>query len=157
MKKVRLMVGALGALGVTPALGVIAPTANAATAHTPRENTKTVSLNHRSPAPNVNPLCVISHRSGHDGNFGATISYSAGGCIGRQVGVLFKEQTGLTARIRDYVDKTRTYQAYIGGVIASGRTTFSDRNSVPGYQACLALVANSNHNDVKYGPVCIAF
>lgn len=156
MKKVRLTIGALGVLGAAPAVGMMAPAgvAAATAAHPPREATKTVTLTHRNVRPDVNIFCVSFTTSAHDGIFYAGIEFT-GGCIGEQRAVLKKKQTGLADRIRDYVDGNRTFSDYIAGVIGSGITAWSWQNSEPGSEACQALVANGNHADVEYGPVCV--
>ena len=69
--------------------------------------------------------------------------------------MLDHEQTGLTERIRYYsYNGTRVLQRYIGGNIYNGITSWTSFPGVYAYQVCEALVANGNHNDVRYGPVC---
>jgi hypothetical protein len=154
MKKVRLAIGAAGALGVAPAFGLLAPGAATLAAHAPKEATKSVALDHATAGPQVNPFCASITTSAHDGIFYAGAEY-APGCVGEQRAVLKKEQTGLADRIRDYVDGFRDRSVYIAGVIGSGITAWSSQNSVAASLACQALVANGDHADVEYGPVCV--
>jgi hypothetical protein len=158
MKKVR----AIGLVGLAPAMvGVAGPAANAAalaTHSSPGGSAKTVSLLRGAPAP-ASPLVNCGYgreqyaTSTHT-HFTAHISYSHR-CIFEVQGILSKVQTGLTERIRYYsYNGTRVLQKYIGGNIVNGITSWTSFPEVYAYQVCEALVANGNHNDVKYGPVC---
>jgi hypothetical protein len=153
MKKVRY---ALGAVGAVPALGLMLPAANAmpAAPHVTKGASKTVSLGHGS-----RPLVGCGH--GHTkytqkGPLGGQIGYSGTTCIHSQWAILYKKQTGLTERARfysggGYLERT-TWQA--GKISTSHTTFFSSVPNLNARQVCEALVANGNHNDVKYGPVC---
>jgi hypothetical protein len=154
MKRVRLMAGAAGIAPLALALAPAAP--HAATA--PASHTKSVrSAGPAAKTPKIfNPLCAIIDNSAHKGIFYAGAEWSlSGGCMANQRAVLLAEQTGLADRIRDYAGTVRTRQVYIAGVIGSGKTAWSYQDSAPGSETCQALVANSNHNVVRYGPVCV--
>ena len=157
MKKVR----AVGLVGLTPAvMGLALPAANAtaAVAHSPRNGAKTVSLKQAGQAQAV-PLVQCKYgreqyaTSTHT-HLTAHISYSHR-CIAEQVAVLTKQQTGLTERTRYYsYSGTRVLQTYTGGNLLNGQTSWTTFPNVYAYKVCQALVANSNHSDIKYGPVC---
>jgi hypothetical protein len=154
MKKVRY--AAAAAVGMVPALGLMVPAANAATVvtHAPGNLGKTVSLRHQA-IPMVN--CNASHTKTADNNadtFKGYIDY-AGQCIRQQGADLTHSQKGLTERTRFYSGGGRlehtTWQA---GHIFRGFTSWYSLPQIYAHEVCEALVANSNHNDVKYGPVC---
>lgn len=152
MKKVRYAIGALGAV---PALGLMMPTANAAAAvtHTPGKAGKTVSLEHSKMA-RVDTCGSGHHKTASKGIFEGEVFYS-GSCMHETEGILGKAQTGLTMRTRLYsVNGTKNYSHFVGGSIVGNATFFFDKVSKVDHEACEALVANSNHTDVKYGPVC---
>jgi len=155
MKKVRY---AIGALGAAPALGLMIPAANATatTSHAPGNAGKTVSLQHAN-RPLVN--CGHNHTKYAQSArklFEAGIGYSGTLCVESQWGELLKFQTGLTERVRfystgGYLERT-TWQA--GKDIDNQYTWFSSLPNSYAHEVCEALVANGNHNDVKYGPLC---
>jgi hypothetical protein len=152
-KKVRY---ALGAAGAIPTIGLLTPAANATAAisHSPRTGAKTVSLRNTN-----EPLVQCGHNHAKHTSHGLLvggIGYSGTLCIHSQWAELDKWQTGLTERVRiysggGYLERT-TWQA--GKDIDNQYTFFSSIPNSYGHQVCEALVANSNHNDVKYGPVC---
>jgi hypothetical protein len=155
MKRVRY---AIGAIGVAPVLGLIIPAANAMAAvpQISKNAGKSVSLGHGE-RPLVN--CGHNHTKFASGSglfAGGQIGYSGTTCIHSQWAELDKFQAGLTERVRFYsgagaLERT-TWQA--GHDIDNQFTFFSSVPNLNGRMACEALVANSNHNDVKYGPVC---
>lgn len=152
MKKVRYVIGAFGAM---PALGLLAPAANAATAatHAPATTGKTVSLRHSDA-----PLIVCGHTA-NNGNFALGLSGHIGyqqECVHSQVGRIFARHTGLAERIRMYNNSgRRIFQAYIAGTLGNNSTHWSSFPNIPGvHQVCQAIVPNSNHAAVVYGPVC---
>jgi hypothetical protein len=156
MKKVRV----LGLVGLAPvAVGVALPGANASAAvtHSAKVGTKTVSLTHDERAESPLITCgyadVKDHTSTH-GYLTGQISYSHR-CIGGQTARLGKRQTGLTERIRFYSKNgTRLHSNWTQGTIHTSSTYFLSFPNIQAFQVCQALVANSNHNVVKYGPVC---
>ena len=92
--------------------------------------------------------------TGVSGHLKGQISYSHR-CIGGQEAYLNKRQAGLTERVRFYsVHGTRVLQTWRPGTIEAFSTYFVSFPNIYAYQVCQALVANSNHNDVKYGPAC---
>ncbi len=164
MKKVRY---AAGAIGVAPALGLmLAPAAQAAPAqgHTARSDVKRVSLTHPSAGNTATSTCTGTFNNlttrNNGAGFGASL-YHTGRCVSFQRAILNHQQAGLTERVRYYnVAGTRIFQSFNFGhfVSTSGLrlTFFSTYPYVsPANNVCFALVANSNHNDVKYGPICI--
>jgi hypothetical protein len=151
MKKVRY---ALGALGVAPALGLLAPAANAAPAqaHAPKTPVKTVSLR------NGTPLIVCgatNAKNGSANHLHAHVTYQ-GHCVHFQSGYITHSQNSLTERVRFYNSVgTRIAQTKIPGHQGGGRTTFkSSPNVTDVYKICEALVANGT-SSVNYGPVCV--
>ena len=157
MKKVRI----IGALGVAPmAMGVALPAAHLAAAitHSPKNAAKTVSLL-RGHEPRPEPL--VECGSGHTkkdtsthGHLTGSITYSHR-CVYFQSAVLNRNQTGLTERVRFYSQNlTLERTTWQRGRAFLGSTTFHSAPNMIAYEVCQALVANSNHNDVKYGPVC---
>jgi hypothetical protein len=156
MKKVR----AVGLVGVAPAVvGLAIPVAHGAPAVTqsPRNGAKTVSLirTDRSEAPLV--TCGygrITDKTSTRGYLETQISYSKR-CIGGQEAYLFKRQAGLTERIRFYSANGAREASYLrGGTIHVSSTYFVSFPNIYAYEVCAALVANGNHSDVEYGPVC---
>jgi hypothetical protein len=158
MKKVR----AVGLAGLAPMVVGFAfpPTANAmatASTHSPGNGAKTVSLRQGVRAQSPLVTCGYGHAKDATSTHGyleGQISYSHR-CIAGQEAHLFKRQTGLTERTRFYsyngaMEKT----TWNGGTIEAFSTYFVSFPEIYAYEVCQALVANSNHNDVKYGPVC---
>jgi hypothetical protein len=158
VKKVRLVIGAAG---IAPALGLIAPaTANATTAltHSPKKAPKTVTLTH-SNAPDY--TCGSSKINGEswskDYRYHAANTYGGTNCIHHQYASLDFAQTGLAERVRYYSGdgNQEGNTIYLAGKINSGSSTLWQ--SYPNFNAamvCQALVANGNHNTVEYGPLC---
>ncbi|HUA31242.1 MAG TPA: hypothetical protein VMC03_20335 [Streptosporangiaceae bacterium] len=158
MKKVRLVISAVG---VAPALGLIAPaTANAAATvtHGPKKAAKTVPILRRN-GPDY--TCASSKINGEswskDYRYHAANTYGGTNCIHHQWASLDFAQTGLAERVRYYSGggKQEGNTLYLAGKINSGSSTLWQ--SYPNFNAaevCQALVANGNHNDVEYGPLC---
>jgi hypothetical protein len=160
MKKVRY---AAGAIGMAPALGLmLAPAAQAAPAqgHPVQNVGKRVSLTHPRREMAAADCGSYSFNSKAAGGLGATVFFS-GHCVGYQEAFLDGRQSGLTERVRYYnAAGARIDQSFWGGHFDqfSGKwyTEFNRSVSVGGvYNTCFALVANGNHSDVKYGPVCV--
>jgi hypothetical protein len=154
MKKVHYVVAAAG---MAPALGLMMPIANAATgpAHTPKDAATVKPVKTVSKTPLV--TCGSNHRSWASKGPLQGIIYYSGTCINTQVALLFRIQTGLTERVRYYSGGGYLEHTYwLGGTIhkSEGLTSFRSVFNNYAKKACEALVANSNHNDVKYGPVC---
>jgi hypothetical protein len=158
MKKVRY---AIGAVGAAPALGLLIPAANAAVpaVQTAQGNVgKTVSVRHHDgKTPQVNcGSSQVHHTLSTRKIMVGFISYSGNICVRFQSTLLDRRQGGLTERVRYYSGGGRlertTWQG--GSFINSHETEFSSFPNMYAHEVCQALVANSNHNDVKYGPVC---
>jgi hypothetical protein len=157
MKKVR----ALGLVGIAPTvMGFAFPAANAmATAtHSPRNGAKTVSrwqVERAQSAPLVNcSYGRVQYATSTHAHLTAHINYSHR-CIARQEALLDRDQTGLTERTRYYsYNGVRELTTWTGGNLLNGSTSWTTFPNIYAYKVCQALVANSNHNDVKYGPVC---
>jgi hypothetical protein len=155
MKKVRY---AIGAVGIAPALGLMmAPAANAATAataapHTAKNAGKTVSLElGRTLLLNCNGVHAATNFN--NGMSGA-IRYS-GSCVRSQEAQIHHSQKGLTERVRFYsIHGTRVRETWQAGNIFRGFTSFHSVPNTRAHEVCEALVANSNHANVKYGPAC---
>jgi hypothetical protein len=155
VKKVRYI---FGVVGVTPALGLMVPTVNAAAAvtQTPKNAAKVVSQVHRA-VPLTN--CGRNHKktaTSPDKHLHGSIVYS-GVCVFFQSALLNKAQTGLTERTRFYsgggtLERT-TWQA--GTIFSNDNHTYfkSSPNSFA-HEVCQALVENAHRSVVKYGPIC---
>jgi hypothetical protein len=154
MKKVRYAIGAIPVIALIPAAAAHAAVAPAQSAPS---NTKAVSLRHTGLTPAVPAVdCGSGHHvSRTQGDLHGEIVYS-GVCVLWQYLRLNHDQTKLTERTRYYsgggaLERT-TWQT---GRIGDNSTSFSSFPNVYATEVCQALVANSNHNDVKYGPMCL--
>ena len=153
MKKVRYMIGAAGALAMTPALGPLTPAANAATAHT--------ALNHGTTSAAI--ACPAqSHKKGHSGTGVNKFAVSTGGtfdqltpCLGYDSATLAHRQGGLKYRVRTYLNGVQKSWGLTGGTVSGGHTTFSRTLNTQADKVCDALVYSTSPNTVAYGPVCI--
>jgi hypothetical protein len=156
MKKVRM----LGIAGAAPAvLGLAIPAANATVTDVHAQNGagKTVSLGHVA----QRAVCTGTYhnRSGavnsHNVRLSGGIQWTGTQCVDAQWMHLQIRKTGLTERVRFYsgggaLERT-TWQ---GGNLVLSTTSFLSYPDTYAHRVCQALVANSNHNDVKYGPLC---
>lgn len=152
MKKVRY---AIGAVGIAPALGLMmAPAANAATAapHTAKDAGKTVSLElGRTPLLN----CSGAHYASDFNNGMSGAIRFTGSCVRSQEAQIHHSQKGLTERVRFYsIHGTRVRETWQAGNIFRGFTSWHSVPNTRAHEVCEALVANSNHANVKYGPAC---
>lgn len=152
MKRVRY---AIGAVGLTPALGLMLPAVTAApgATHPPKKPFKTARLPRHAA-----PLVVCRSRShayaSTTGPLSGQTAFS-GVCVHFQGASLRKAQTGLTERVRFYSGGGRLESTkWNAGNIDSNNTYFSSSPNSFARKVCEALVANGNHADVKYGPVC---
>jgi hypothetical protein len=164
MKKVRLAIGAVGAIGAAPALGLLPagnaaaaalPTGNTAAAatHTPASTGKTVVL-HGKNAPDF--TCTDARKlSGYaNGMYGAY--YSSGGytacATSASIGI---EKTGLAERVRYWFEGIQVGGTHYvtPGYFLAGHTIFSSDEIHSATSVCEALV-NEATLAVKYGPVC---
>jgi len=172
MKKVRLAV--LGAVGMTPALGLtVIPSATAAAAdQAPNRPAKTVSLEH----PAAAAVACIGHDAtrAHSGNFHISVYHTPStSCVGGvSASLLSSCTTGLLLRTRAYSiskygTKTRYFDALVGGHI-TGCKIASPQGSIEFYQGihqtrapkeqvCDAIVFASKTDRVWRGPVCVSF
>jgi hypothetical protein len=168
MKKVRYMIGAAGALAMTPALGALTPAAHAATAGTTATHSgKTVSLNHRITAtaqPSASSPCVLhvaSTITGKGANMFSGFADHGGrghnSCVFGTRGVLWHSQTGLEMRTRLYKNGNEVYHGYVHGHTLPDplQTSFhSSHLNIDATQVCEALVYSTALSKVAYGPVC---
>jgi hypothetical protein len=161
MKKVRYMIGAAGALVLTPALGTLTPAAHAATGQSAaRQSDKTVSPNQSSTSPAVSRCGFLSNRSAHSGQGAdefqgfAYFSNPTGQCVDYTRGILYHSQTGLEMRTRLYRNGKQVYQGYVHGSANPLHTTFSSQPRRVADQACEALVYSTDIGRVAFGPVC---
>ena len=156
------MIGAAGALAMTPALGALTPAANAVTGQSAaRHSSKTVSLNQRITTPAVSRCGFLSPISAHTGQGTnefqgiAHVSSPTGQCVDYTTGILHHSQTGLEMRTRLYRNGKQVHQGYVHGHWSlPGRTAFSSEPRVVAAPACEALVYSTNTGRVAYGPVC---
>jgi hypothetical protein len=172
MKKVRYLIGAAGALAVTPALGVFPPAAQAATAQSAaRPAGKTVSLNYRTAAaiqPGLSSPCDLHSLAANTGRganklTGLVVHGGRGvnSCVFGTKAILSHSQTGLQMRTRLYRNgipvRLPSHRGYVKGTIHSilGFTSFhSSHLNIDATQACEALVYSTRLSKVAYGPVC---
>jgi hypothetical protein len=172
MKKVRYLIGAAGALAMTPAVGALTPAAQAATtqtahtaytAHTAAiSSSNTTSAGRSSTSPAVSLCGAFSNSSAHTGTGAnqfqawAFFSNPTGQCVYATKGRVYHSQTGLEMRTRLYRNGKRVFQGYAHGFAIPIHTTFSERPiRVIAQQACEALVYSTNRAKVAYGPVCV--
>lgn len=152
-KKVRYAIGAIGAV---PALGLMAPAANAApiAAHAQKTGTKTVALRGAVRGPS-GVHAESAHTGGSANNLHGEMIYS-GRTIITQQAYIRTQKSGLTERARYYsAGGTMLHSSRNGGTQEGGLTVFDGSPNFGGvYKACFALVLN-NTNTVKYGPVCL--
>jgi hypothetical protein len=154
MKKVRLAIGAIGAIGAAPALGLMMPAGNAAAAatHTPASTGKTVVLQDRN-APDYTCTDGVKSSTYGNGMYGA-IFYSGGTLCGQSASVGV-EKDGLAERVRNWVDGDLVSTKYVTpGTFISGRTVFYSSNTRSAAEVCLAIVKEATLS-VEYGPVCL--
>ncbi len=152
MKKVRMAIGT-----AVPAAGLVvmpAATAHAATSQQHPDPAARVEqmLRHAKPAA----TCGLAHSAlgiSPRGEFAGGIGYD-GNCVRFQTGDLTHDQTGLTERVRYWTSGKMTRQDFLGGHISGGSTLWASYPNYYATEVCQALVANGNHNDVLYGPVC---
>ena len=165
MKKVRCLIGVVGA--AAPALGVLAQAgpAGAATEAHAANGAKTVSLQNAAAAvPQAHRPCggfgALWTRKGTGANeFSGAVYISAQTlpCIDHTTGILQHSQTGLDMRTRVYNGTKQVYQGYVGGhisIIFSSTRFDSTKFVYNATQACEALVYTTNKAKVAYGPVC---
>ncbi len=165
MKKVRYAIGAIGAV---PALGlVMTPAAHAApapaqAAHPARDVAKRVSLTHTGAAGVVTPAITCQTTTITTATANGLHGRAAhnGTCLAVQSAWITHAQTGLTERVRVYnTHNSLVYTGWLHGRIYTSSnnslTAFGSSPNIPNVgKVCEALVANSNHNVVKYGQVC---
>jgi len=153
----------IGFAGIAPTVAMaLAPTAAAQAAVTQpaKPTAKTVSLGTRAA---VRPLlsCTGTYHSksgvGDDDNTRVSggIQWTGTQCIDAQWFHLQVRQTGLTERVRFYSAKgALEYTAWLHGTLVYSTTSFFSSPNLYAHKVCAALVANSNHNDVKYAGLC---
>jgi hypothetical protein len=153
VKKVRLAMGAVG-MPAAIAMGIpaVANATTEASHHFPQPG-KSVALGHRD-SPLV--TCGVNNlKQNGNGTFSLVVEYS-GFCVHRQSAILFKRQTGLTERVRYYSGGGYLeFTEYLGGHLGSASTAWHSSPNTTAAQVCAAVVPNSNHDKVKYGPVCV--
>ncbi|MGH3205794.1 MAG: hypothetical protein ACRDP5_27630 [Streptosporangiaceae bacterium] len=163
MKKVRYVIGAAGALALTPALGTLTPAvANAAATgqSVARQSGKTVSPNQSSTSPAVSRCGFQSPVSSHTGQGAnkfqglAYASNPTGRCVDYTRGILYHSQTGLEMRTRLYRNGKQVYQGYVKGSANPLHTKFTSQPRRIADQACEALVYSTDIARVAFGPVC---
>lgn len=162
-KTVRLAVGALGGASV---LSLIAPmttaTAAAGSGQASRNTTgKSVALMQHNGLARPAAACntdLASPGRGNNSLYGA-ISFN-GTCVGFQSASIPGWVTGLTERVKFWNGSTLELTKWVNPGHLSTEPNgdkFTRFYSSPDYHAtevCEALVPNSNHNVVYYGPAC---
>lgn len=154
MKKVRYVVGALGVAGTLPALGLIAPGAQAQTAASAG---KTVSL-HLAGTPQV--TCQHDRNSGtFDVGLSGHIGFErVNGCIFSVVGTIhpLHPQRGQDMRVKFWAHGKVVSTVYNkNGGIGHETITWTSFPNFPGVQkVCEAIVPDASKSRVLYGPTC---
>jgi hypothetical protein len=169
VKKMRLV----GAAAVAPALaaGFAAPAALAAPSHPSHDRgssatgkrVRLLTAQHHATAAAAYCSYDVDHRATMDlGASGyAEISYNGGLLCSTSVHLLGTHRN-LEMRTRVYAGpgaKNGIASNLQHGGVRAGSTYFSHWfSSLPGGKvACVAVVASTNRNDVKYGPVCFNY
>jgi hypothetical protein len=154
MKKVRYAAGALGALGVVPALGLITPAATAATTQASATAGKTVTL-----LPGTDH-CNTRHAHEIKPRMKGYIAFSRDeGCIGSVIGHYYADaKRGRDMRVRYYGGNLALVsEREVTGTIHHHNHSISFRsNSVYLYhieQVCETIVSDNN-KVVIAGPAC---
>jgi hypothetical protein len=152
MKKVRL-----AAIGI-PALGMMAmpAVAHAATTPTPGAHGTLTQGKRAGKTPAV--ICLqTSSRSAQTylGTLRGSIAFT-GTCVARVSARLDYARTGLTERVRFWnTNGKEVAQHFTGGVINGNAIYYLSYPDIYANKSvCEAIVPNSNHNVVKWGPVC---
>lgn len=143
MKK-KVQLAALGAMGAQAA-GVMTMAAPAQGA--------TVAPAWRNCTYYGNGVTVRTYWNGNGHTLMGNIVHS-GTCVWQQGAVLNTRQNGLTERARFWSGSTLLRTTWQAGYEAGNGTYFSSTPDMFAKQVCEALVANSNHNRVIYGPTC---
>jgi hypothetical protein len=128
MKKVRYIIGAAGALAMTPAIGALTPAAQAATAQTAAPHSgKTVLLNRSTASSSAQPSaaspCDLHTTNpaitGTGANMLSGVALHGGrgvnSCVFGTKAVLWHSQTGLKMRTRLYRNGKQVHQGYVHG------------------------------------------
>jgi hypothetical protein len=141
MKKVRMVAGV--ALPAAAALAGAVP-AQAA-----------VAQGNAPPAPAVAAVtCPTTYLNSDTSVQGWWTGYvwGANRCAGYQEGVLWRQQTGLTERVR-YRNSVNDllYQARLGGTISAGATWFWSNHNLVAYICWQALVKNGTSTVINNG------
>ncbi len=159
-KKVRYAAGALGALGMMPAVGLAALPATAAT-HTPAATGKTVAAQLPN-APAVLP-CLDHYVPGSGPNLTGNIYVShLHGCVGEVGAYVSGNHTAYDMRVRYYHKGTQIYPTsyYQNGIYSPphGLTVWSAYPKSPlktgVTQVCQAITTTGPGFTVKDGPIC---
>jgi hypothetical protein len=146
MKKVRLAIGA-----AMPAIGMLAiPTAGA---HAATGTNRPVPHHAARTAARPDACGVANSVSQTNGQLTGFIDFD-GNCVHLQTATLHRNQTGLTERVRFWTSGKMTKQVFRAGNASGNSTLFGSSPNYYAQEVCQALVANGNHNSVKYGPTC---
>jgi hypothetical protein len=155
MKKVRVLASAAG---LAPLALALAP--SAAHAATTASNAKTVRIDVTTAGIAHAECGVNAAASGHGaGPIRGVIQYN-GSCVGFQQVSIGGHIPGLTERVRFWKNSALLTTKWVNPgtfkTLSNGALETSFKSSPYEHvsMVCEALVANSNHADVKYGPVC---
>jgi hypothetical protein len=159
-KKVRYAAGALGALGVMPALALVTPGA-AAAAQAPPRTGKTVSLAPLVPAATCTGTGHAKLPTNGNGMDGVIVFSKDNGCIYRVDGFVPGAHSSLSMRVRYYKGGAQYGPThYVGwspiGTNSISTVWVSSPNPRPTSigKVCEAIVSPGMAHKVKYGPVC---
>jgi hypothetical protein len=161
MKKVRY---AAAAIGITPALGLMVPAANATAAatHPPPKPAKKVSLRHVTGAgTGVFLDCGSSHGKSKKSEFSQwrqTTYWAGSSCIASVVGTLHPFIGGLEMRTRVYsvAGGGKVFQAYAHGQHIGNTVVFTQPVNKHGLETCAAVVNSASPASVVYGAQCVS-
>jgi hypothetical protein len=150
VKKVRLAIGAIGAVGAAPALGLMMPAGNAAAAAAPApaHAGKTVALQDRA----ASSFGCAYADSGSVNGLHAVMGFSGGRVCGQSASIGVAK-SGLLERVRYWSGDDLLSTRYLHGSLGAGTFFHSSTGRSWATEVCMAVV-NENTLAVEYGVVC---
>ena len=155
MKRVRYTIATVG---LTPALGLMVPAANAAAAsHTPQKAGKTVSLAPSGVALGTTTCKGTASKtlSATSNRIHASLSYRNHCMLSVFASTgLFGSSPRQWMRTRVYKDRVKVFSGIVAGAYSSGHFSYHQHIGVIGHRACETIIYRSHPNKVLFGPVC---
>ena len=91
----------------------------------------------------------------HNVRMSGGIQWGGALCVKVQWLHLQSRRAGLTERVRYYSGGgALEHTAWVGGTLIFSTASFLSNPSIYAHEVCQALVLNTNHNTVKFGPHC---